>query len=120
FANPDGSGAVDLKKQRRELLNDGIGVHVARFVPFGSIRKKVMGMEDREPTPEEMAQMKQLVKEGMQEGAFGLSTGVFYAPQSYASTQEIIELAEVAADFGGVYQSHIRDESNYTIGLEAA
>jgi len=119
-ANPDGSGAVDQKKQREKLLENGIGVNVAQLVPFGSIRKMVMGMEDREPTAEEMDEMEQLVEEGMKHGAFGLSTGVFYSPQSYASTEEIVGLAKVAAEYGGVYQSHIRDESNYSVGVREA
>jgi N-acyl-D-aspartate/D-glutamate deacylase len=119
-ANPDGSGAVDLKRQRHKLLKDGIGVNVAQVVPFGSIRKKVMGMEDRKPSTKELEKMKKLVANGMEEGAFGLSTGVFYAPQSYASKEEIVTLAKVAARYGGIYQSHIRDESNYTVGVRAA
>ncbi len=120
FANPDGSGAVDLNKQRRALLKDGLGVNVGLLVPFGSVRRKAMGREDRAPTSQEMEEMKQLVEAGMKEGAFGLSTGIFYAPQSYASNEEVIELAKVAAQYGGIYQSHIRDESNYTVGVEAA
>ncbi|MCW9707578.1 N-acyl-D-amino-acid deacylase family protein [Fodinibius salsisoli] len=120
FVNPDGGGAVDLKEQRQGLLEDGLGVNVAQMVPQGSIRKEVMGMEDRAPSSEELEKMKQLVREGMQSGAFGLSSGPFYAPGSYAKTNELIELSRVAAQLGGAYVSHIRDESNYTIGLEAA
>src|SRR5699024_12260747 len=83
-------------------------------------RKMVMRMEDREATDEEMDEMEQLVEEGMKHGAFGLSTGVFYSPRSYASTEEIAGLAKVAAEYGGVYQSHIRDESNYSVGVREA
>lgn len=120
FVNPDGGGAVDLEDQRRKLLEDSLGVNVAQQVPHGSIRREVLGKEDRTPTPQEMEAMKELVRKGMQAGAFGLSSGPFYAPGSYATTDELIELARVAAEFGGAYSSHIRDESNYTIGLEAA
>lgn len=120
FVNPDGGGAVDIDKQREELLEDGLGINVAQLTAHGSIRKKVMGMEDRAPTSEELEEMKQLVREGMESGAFGMSSGPFYSPGSYASTDELVELAKVAAEFGGAYTSHIRDESNYTIGLEAA
>lgn len=120
FVNPDGGGAVDIEKQREKLLEDGIGVNVAQLTPHGSIRKKVMGMEDRAPTPEEMDEMRKLVRDGMVNGAFGLSTGPFYSPGSYASTDELVEIAKVASEFGGSYTSHIRDESNYTIGLEAS
>lgn len=120
FINPDGSGAVDLKTQKQKLTEHGIGVNAAQLVPFGSVRNQVMGMADRAPDSEEMEAMRELVRAGMEEGAFGLSSGVFYAPQSYASTEEIVDLAGIAAAFGGVYQSHIRDESNYTVGVRAA
>ncbi len=118
--NPDGGGAVDLAEQRRALLEDGLGVNVAQLVPLGSVRRKVMGMADRAAAPEELGQMKALVRRGMEAGAFGVSTGLFYAPGSYATTEEIIALANVAAAYDGVYQSHIRDESNYTVGVIAA
>ena len=120
FVNPDGGGAVDMEKQREALMEDGIGVNVAQLTAHGSIREKVMGMEDRAPTPEEMDKMRQLVRDGMANGSFGLSSGPFYSPGSYASTDELVELAKVASEFGGAYTSHIRDESNYTIGLEAS
>ncbi len=120
MVNPDGGGAVDMAEQRKELLADGIGVNVAQLVPHGSIRGEVIGMEDRPPTPVEMTQMKQWIREGMKAGAFGLSSGPFYSPGSYATTQELIELARIAGEYEGVYASHIRDESNYTIGLEVA
>lgn len=120
FINPDGGGAVDLSQQREKLLKDGLGVNVAQMIPHGSIRNKVMGMEDRSPSSEEMKEMKQLVLKGMEDGAFGLSSGPFYSPGSYADTGELIALAHEAAKYDGVYTSHIRDESNYTIGLEAA
>lgn len=118
--NPDGGGDTDLEKQKQKLLEHGLGVNVAQLVPHGSIREEVIGMADRAPSPAEMEQMKKLVREGMLNGAFGLSSGPFYSPGSFASTDELIELAAVAAEYGGVYTSHIRDESNYTIGLEAA
>lgn len=120
FINPDGGGAVDIEKQREALLEDGIGINVAQLMPHGSIRQQVMGMEDRAPTTEELDEMRQLVRDGMESGAFGMSSGPFYSPGSYASTDELVELAKVASEFGGAYISHIRDESNYTIGLEAS
>lgn len=120
FINPDGGGATDLKKQRQELLKDEIGVNVAQMVPHGSIRRKIIRVENRAPTPEEMEEIKQLVREDRHSGTFGLSSGSFYAPGSYVTTGELIELAKMATEFGGAYSSHIRDESNYPIGLEAA
>ena len=118
--NPDGGGPVDLAAQRAALLKYGLGVNVAQFVPHGSVREAVLGMTDRDPTPAELDRMRALVRAGMQAGAFGLSSGPFYAPGSYSKTEELVELAKVAAQYGGVYQSHIRDESDYTVGLVAA
>jgi N-acyl-D-aspartate/D-glutamate deacylase len=120
FANPDGGGPVDLAAQRRALRAYGLGVNVAQLVPHGSIRRAVLGMEDRLATEEDLDRMRRLVRKGMTEGAWGLSSGPFYAPGSYSDTRELVELARVAAEFGGAYQSHIRDESTYTIGVAAA
>ncbi len=118
--NPDGGGPVDLAEQRSRLLEHGLGVNVAQLVPHGSVRGAVLGMEDRLPGPGELARMKALVRAGMEEGAFGMSSGLFYAPGSYSDTDELVALAEVVAEYGGVYASHIRDESDYTVGLLAA
>jgi len=79
-----------------------------------------MGRDNRSPTVAELDQMKQTVREALEAGALGLSTGLYYAPASYASTDEIIELAKVAAEFDALYESHIRDESSYSIGLLGA
>nr|NIP60357.1 amidohydrolase family protein [Gemmatimonadota bacterium]NIR80776.1 amidohydrolase family protein [Gemmatimonadota bacterium]NIT90296.1 amidohydrolase family protein [Gemmatimonadota bacterium]NIU33376.1 amidohydrolase family protein [Gemmatimonadota bacterium]NIU37665.1 amidohydrolase family protein [Gemmatimonadota bacterium] len=88
--------------------------------PHGAVRREVLGMADRAPSPGELDRMRALVRRGMDEGAFGLSSGPFYAPGSYSDTEELVALAEVAAERGGVYTSHVRDESNYTIGVVAA
>lgn len=120
FVNPDGGGPVDLSAQRADLLEHGLGVHVAQLVPHGSVRRAVIGMEDRPPTADELDRMRELVGEGMRAGAFGLSSGPFYAPGSYAGTDELVELAKVASEYGGIYTSHIRDEGDYSIGLVAA
>ena len=118
--NPDGGGPVDLARQRSELLRDGLGVNTAQLVPHGSIRRAILGAEDRAPTAGEMEEMRGLVRRGMEEGAFGLSSGTFYVPGSYSNPDEIVELAQVVATFGGAYTSHIRDESDYSVGLVAA
>ena len=76
-----------------------------------------MGMSDAKPTADQIEQMKGLVEAAMQQGAIGISTGLYYAPGSYSSTEEVIELAKVAAQHGGIYDTHMRDESSYTIGL---
>ncbi len=118
--NPDGYGPIDLKQQKWDLRKHGMGINVIQLIGHGAVRKAVMGMENRLATQEEIAQMKALVQKGMEEGAFGLSSGPFYTPGSYSDTKELIELAEVTATFEGIYTSHIRDESNYSVGLIAA
>ena len=120
LVNPDGGGPVDLAAQRASLLEHGLGVNIAQLVPHGSIRREVIGSDDRAPTAAELDRMRALTRMGMELGAFGLSSGLFYAPGSYAEIEEVIALAEVAAAYGGVYTSHIRDESDYSIGLLAA
>jgi N-acyl-D-amino-acid deacylase len=119
-ANPDGGGPVDLATQREELERGGLGPNVALLIGHGSVRGAVVGRENRAPTAEELARMRALVRAGMEQGAFGLSSGLFYTPGSYAGTDEVIALAREAAAFGGVYTSHIRDEGDYTIGVVAA
>ncbi len=118
--NPDGGGDVDLVEQRAELLADGLGVNAALLIGHGSVRGAVIGMEDRAATPAELDRMRELVRRAMREGAFGMSSGPFYAPGSFAPTEELVELSKVAAEYGGIYTSHIRDESDYSIGLVAA
>jgi N-acyl-D-amino-acid deacylase len=120
FANPDGGGPVDLAAQRTSLLEHGLGVNVAQLVSHGSVRRAVLGTEDRAPTAAEMERMRTLVRAGMEEGAWGMSSGTFYVPGFYAEPEEIEDLARIVAPFGGAYQSHFRDESNYTVGVIAA
>ncbi|MDG2283458.1 MAG: amidohydrolase family protein [Longimicrobiales bacterium] len=120
FVNPDGGGPVDQAAQREALLADGLGVNVAQLVPHGSIRSEVMGAEDRHATSPELERMRSLVIAGMEQGAWGLSSGTFYVPGSYAPPEEIEELAKDVARYGGSYTSHYRDESTYSVGLIAA
>jgi N-acyl-D-amino-acid deacylase len=95
----------------------GVGTNATLFIGEGTVRGEVMGMSDAKPTPEQMKKMKALVDTAMNEGAIGLSTGLYYAPGSYATTEEVIALASVAAQHGGIYDTHMRDESTYNIGL---
>ena len=118
--NPDGGGPVDLVAQKAALAAQRLGPNVALMIGHGAVRQAVLGMSDRDPTPAELERMRGLVRQGMAAGAFGLSDGPYYAPMSYSKTPEIVELAKVAARYGGVYSSHIRDESDYTVGLVAA
>lgn len=116
--NPDGGGPVDLAKQAADLeANGGIGVNVALLIGHGSVRSAVMGGANRAPTGDELRKMRVLVRKAVADGAFGLSSGLFYTPGRFARTEEVIELAKAA---GGVYTSHIRDEGNYAEGVVAS
>ena len=118
--NPDGGGPVDLVEQRAALEADGLGVNAVQLISHGSIRRQIMSMDDRAPTDDELVRMRALVRAAMEAGAWGLSSGTFYAPGSYSENSELVELGRVAGEFDGIYTSHIRDESNYTIGVVAA
>lgn len=118
--NPDGGGPVDLAAQRARLEQGGIGVNVALLIGHGSVRRTVMGTDRRDPTPEESAKMAELVQRAMDDGAFGLSSGLFYVPGRYAKTEEVIALARIAGARGGVYTSHVRDEGDYGAGVVAS
>lgn len=120
LVNPDGGGPVDLAAQRAGYRRDGVGLNVGLMVPHGSVRNAVLGMSDRDPSPAEQARMNALVRDGMRAGAFGLSSGLYYAPGSYSKTAEVIAMAREAAPGGGSYTSHIRDEADYGVGVVAA
>jgi N-acyl-D-amino-acid deacylase len=119
-ANPDGGGPIDLAKQRADLERGGLGVNVMLLIGHGSVRSAVMGSANRKPTEDEMSRMETLVRAGMREGAYGLSSGLYYVPGFFATTEEVIALAKVAGEAGGLYTSHIRDEGNYSVGVVAA
>jgi N-acyl-D-aspartate/D-glutamate deacylase len=118
--NNDGGGTTEIGKTLDHWTESGIGTNVALYVPQGSVRGAVLGMSDAGPTPAQLDAMRSLVRRGMDDGAIGMSTGLYYAPGSYARTEEVIELAKVASQFGGIYDTHLRDESSYTIGLVGA
>ena len=120
FNGNDGFGEPDISIQLRSFETQGIGTNTALFIGHGALRKSVMGGAKRAPTVKEIEEMKALVKAGMEAGALGLSTGLFYAPGSFAETEEVIALAKMTANYGGIYDSHIRDEATYNIGLEQA
>lgn len=120
LVNPDGGGEANLVAQREAMELHGLGVNVGQLVPHGQVRETVMGLEDADPTELQMERMASLVRSGMEEGAFGLSSGLFYTPGGFAEIGEIVALGQVVGEFDGAYQSHIRDESTYSIGLLAA
>jgi N-acyl-D-aspartate/D-glutamate deacylase len=120
ITNNDGGGTTDIGKTLDAWTKTGIGTNAALYVPQGSVRGAVLGMSDSAPTPAQLDAMRSLVRRGMDDGAIGMSTGLYYAPGSYARTEEVIELAKVASQYGGIYDTHLRDESSYTIGLIGA
>lgn len=116
----DGQGKADISGLREKFLQNGIGTNVGLLVGHGAVRKQVMGLSNKAPTASQLKQMKSLVASAMEQGALGLSTGLYYVPGSYSKIDEVIELAKVAAAHGGIYDSHIRDESTFSIGFLAA
>jgi len=116
----DGGGSPDVAAVLGSARLRPVGINYAAYVGFGAVREAVIGQADRPPTPAELARMRQLVAAGMCQGALGLSTGLFYAPQSFATTEEVVALARESAARGGNYDSHLRDESSYSVGLAAA
>ena len=94
------------------LEEAGPGVNIAALAPHGNIRLEVMGLDNRRPTPEEMESLKEVCAREMEAGAIGLSTGLIYNPGLYAETDELIELAKVAAAYGGIYVTHQRSEAD--------
>lgn len=107
----DGSSPLHLGAWFDSLsAGGGTAPNFAMFVGHGTIRREVLGADDRPPSDAELERMKELVADAMDDGALGLSTGLFYLPGSFASTEEVIELARVAAEYGGMYISHMRDE----------
>jgi N-acyl-D-amino-acid deacylase len=116
-----GLGIPQVAEIFRAIRHTGAGVNVVELVGHGSVRQAVMGTADRDPTPEEMERMKALVAEAMRAGAVGMSTGLYYAPGSYAKTQEVVELAKVVHRYGGIYATHMRDEgTNLLDGIREA
>lgn len=120
ITNNDGGGSIEIGRTLDGWRKAGIGTNAAVYIGQGSVRGAVLGMSASAPTPAQVDSMRAIVARGMDQGAIGMSTGLYYAPGSYASTDEVIQLAKVAAAKGGLYDSHLRDESSYTIGLVGA
>ena len=120
FTGNDGAGPVNTGAVLANWTRDGIGTNAALYVGFGAVRQEVLGRADVAPNNDQLNRMRAMVKKSMDTGAIGLSTGLFYSPQNFSKTSEVIEMAKVAAAAGGVYDSHMRDESSYSIGLLGA
>jgi N-acyl-D-amino-acid deacylase len=105
-----GTSATDVGKFLGQMKQKPIAVNLATLIAHGSVRRKVIGLDDRPPTPEELKQMEDVVEQAMKDGAVGLSTGLIYVPGTYAKTDEIVDLAKVVSRYGGLYATHMRSE----------
>ena len=112
---PDGSSPVPLAPFFARLEALPKSVNFASFIGQGSVRSAVIGDVNRKPTAEELDKMRVLVEQGMKDGAFGLSSGLFYVPGTFTPTDEVVELAKVAGRLGGIYISHMRDEASRVV-----
>ncbi len=111
-----GGGKVDVAPFFRKLEKQGVGVNVVHLIPAGSLRQRGMGADvNRPPSADEMQRMRDLAAKAMREGAFGMSTGLIYTPGVFATTDEIIEIAKVVGQHGGIYASHIRGEGDHLL-----
>lgn len=107
---PDGGGPLPLAPYLAEAESLGVGMNVAFLVGHNRVREAVMDLDDRAPTDAELAEMETLVARAMGEGAFGISTGLKYLPGAFSDLDEVVALSRVAADSGGFYTSHLREE----------
>lgn len=110
LGGPDGGGPWPLGAYLDTLQAMGTGSNVAYLIGHNTIRRNVLGTEDRKPTDEELQQMQDQVEDAMRAGAFGLSTGLKYVPGTFSEVEEIIALSKVATEYGGIYTSHLREE----------
>ncbi len=113
----DGDSFYPISRYNDVYKKNGVGTNVISLAGHGTIREQVMGKSDRKATDKEIVKMQVLVQQEMEAGAFGLSTGLFYAPGSYSNTEEVIALAKTVSKNKGIYDTHLRDESSYTVGL---
>ena len=120
FINPDGGGPPELAPQIAAITQAGPGLNAAPMIGHNAVRVAVLGYENRAPDAAELEKMRALVRAAMSGGAFAFSSGPFYTPGNFSKTDELVALARVAAESGGFYTSHIRDEGDYGIGVVAA
>ena len=112
---PDGSSPLPLAPFLDRVVKTPISVNFATFVGQGTIRDNVMGLVNRKATPEEIEKMKALAAQAMRDGAFGLSTGLYYVPGNFTPTEEVIEIAKVVGRMGGIHISHMREEAAHVL-----
>ncbi|MGC6285196.1 MAG: N-acyl-D-amino-acid deacylase family protein [Polaribacter sp.] len=116
----DGESVYPISKFKTLCETNGVGTNVVPLTGHGTLRE-ASGIGTLEnPSEDQLNKMKTLLTQELEGGAFGISTGLFYSPGSFSSTDEVVELSKIVNSYGGIYDSHIRDESSYTVGLEKA
>jgi N-acyl-D-amino-acid deacylase len=111
FEGPDGGSPIPIGEFLDRIATLKTAPNFATFIGQGSVRERVIGSVDRKATEDELAQMKEIIRQGMRDGAFGMSTGLYYVPGSFTPTEEVIALARTAGELGGIHISHMRDET---------
>jgi N-acyl-D-amino-acid deacylase len=112
---PDGSSPLPIAPFLKQVGKTPVSINFATFVGQGTIREQVVGLANRKATTEEIEKMRGLAAQAMRDGAFGLSSGLFYVPGNYTPTEEVIELAKVVGRMGGIYISHMREEAAHVL-----
>lgn len=108
---PEITNWTSLEKYKEYIATLGLSANIKLLTGHGMLRMAVMGVENRKPTAEELEKMKDLLHESMEQGSLGMSSGLIYTPSCYADTEELIELCKVVAPYGGIYATHMRNES---------
>jgi len=117
FEGNDGNSPLYTNTALKKWEDTGIGPNAALFIGHNTVRKKVLGTKDIQPTAKELEDMKNWVDKAMKAGAFGISTGLFYNPGNFAETSEVVELCRVVASYDGIHDTHQRDEGSQNIGV---
>src|SRR5215831_10464798 len=112
---PDGSSPLPIGKFLSEIGKLRLGPNFGTFAGQGSIREQVIGLANRPAAPEEVDKMRQITREAMLDGAFGVTTGLFYVPGNFTPTEEVIEIEKVSGAMGGMHHSHMRDETSHIL-----
>ncbi len=110
-----GGSTTEVGNFLNEINTTPLAINISSLIGHNSVRRKVVGLDNRAPTEEEQKTMDELVERAMKEGAVGLSTGLIYVPGTYSETPEVLSLAKAAAKYDGIYASHIRDESTHVV-----
>jgi N-acyl-D-amino-acid deacylase len=110
-----GGSANDIGEFLSRFKDKPLAVNLGTLIGHNTVRSRVMGLDNRDPSPDEQAKMNEMVEKGMREGAVGFSTGLIYVPGTYSKTEEVVQMAKAASKYGGTYASHIRDEGTEVV-----